>query len=288
MTSAPNLPDGSAARLACLAELVKPIHLTPTQRNIVRTLVKHVDQASYLSATEVADLAQVSQPSVTRFAAALGFEGYPQLRQALREASEPVRDDAALTRNEWQRSIDYELDALHRVRQKLEDETEIREVAELLTAGKPLVVVGHRSAGSIAQYLFHFAAQFLDDVRLLPTPGEADLDALIHARAAGATTVLVIVFPRYPEESLTLMDQAKELGLEVICLTDSLASVAIPHADRTLIAPVDSSLVFDSYAIPMIVANVLLAAMTEVNLGAAQTRLEHYDVIAERYQLFRE
>ena len=42
--------------------------LTPTQRRIAREVVNRGGEVAYLSAAELAELAQVSQPSVTRFA----------------------------------------------------------------------------------------------------------------------------------------------------------------------------------------------------------------------------
>src|SRR2546425_11848617 len=83
--------------------------LTPTQRRIAQSLVEHAARAGYLSSSEVAELATVSQPSVTRFAMALGYDGYPALRQRIRDlihtgsshdGSAESPDEAR--RNEWQ------------------------------------------------------------------------------------------------------------------------------------------------------------------------------------------
>src|ERR687889_1809160 len=65
-------------------DLFQGARLTPTQRRIAHSLVQHAPNAAYLSAAEVANLAGVSQPSVTRFAMALGYPGYPALRRELR------------------------------------------------------------------------------------------------------------------------------------------------------------------------------------------------------------
>jgi DNA-binding MurR/RpiR family transcriptional regulator len=64
--------------------LVDGVRLTPVQRRIAQCLLDRPGTAAFLSSTELAALAGVSQPSVTRFAVALGFPGYPGLRQALR------------------------------------------------------------------------------------------------------------------------------------------------------------------------------------------------------------
>ncbi|KAB8181770.1 MurR/RpiR family transcriptional regulator [Microbispora catharanthi] len=59
--------------------------MTPVQRRIAHCLAQHAAEAPFLSSIEVAELAGVSQPSVTRFAMALGYSGYPGLRRRFRE-----------------------------------------------------------------------------------------------------------------------------------------------------------------------------------------------------------
>ncbi|WP_258015845.1 MurR/RpiR family transcriptional regulator [Streptomyces sp. AJS327] len=70
-----------------LLRLCEGHRLTPAQRRIAHCLVRHAHEAAFLSSVELAELAGVSQPSVTRFAVALGFDGYPALRRELRAAA---------------------------------------------------------------------------------------------------------------------------------------------------------------------------------------------------------
>lgn len=66
-------------------EFFAGFRLTPAQRRIAQTLVEHSNDVPSMSATEVAELANVSQPSVTRLAAAVGWSGYKEFRSALIE-----------------------------------------------------------------------------------------------------------------------------------------------------------------------------------------------------------
>lgn len=77
-----------------LLKLFEGYRLTPTQRRIAHCLVRRPADAPFLSSVELAELAGVSQPSVTRFAVALGFDGYPALRRHLRETAPPSADEA--------------------------------------------------------------------------------------------------------------------------------------------------------------------------------------------------
>lgn len=280
------MTDPSAHRSSAdrLVDLVRNVHLTPTQRSIVRTLIAHVDRVPYLSTTELAELAHVSQPSVTRLATALGFKGYPHLRAALRESA-PATPGADAPVNDWQRSIDFEIAALQQVRDGVRDQTQVRRIAEAFMASRPLVVVGHRASASVTTYFTYFASRIHDDVRTTSASG-ADVDLLHQAAAAGATAALVVAVPRYPAETLRAIETARELGLTVVGVTDTVVSPIARLVDDLLIAPVDSSLVFDSYASPMILLNVVLAAMAEVDPDDTQTRFERFDVMVARHGVF--
>ncbi|WP_432872600.1 hypothetical protein [Microbispora rosea] len=90
--------DGDAAPR--LLRLFEGHRLTPVQRRIAHCLAQHAAEAPFLSSIEVAELAGVSQPSVTRFAMALGYSGYPGLRRRFRELGvRPGRERDGAGRN---------------------------------------------------------------------------------------------------------------------------------------------------------------------------------------------
>ncbi|MEV4295318.1 MurR/RpiR family transcriptional regulator [Microbispora rosea] len=90
--------DGDAA--SPLLRLFEGHRLTPVQRRIAHCLAQHAAEAPFLSSIEVAELAGVSQPSVTRFAMALGYSGYPGLRRRFRELGvRPGREQDGAGRN---------------------------------------------------------------------------------------------------------------------------------------------------------------------------------------------
>ena len=67
-----------------LQMLINGRHLSPAQRRVARFLVQHPERAIFLSAEELGEHSGVSQPSVTRFAVALGFASYTEMREELR------------------------------------------------------------------------------------------------------------------------------------------------------------------------------------------------------------
>lgn len=266
-------------------DLFQGVRLTPTQRRIAHSLVQHATAAAYLSAAEVAELAQVSQPSVTRFAMALGYDGYPALRRRLREivgAGQP----ASRAGTELQRAVHVEADNLRRLADQLADDSRITTAAKLLAASRPLPVLGLRAAAPLAAYFAYFAAKVLPDVRVLDCGGSLLGDRLDQARAAGASAILAIVLPRYPRETFDGLREARAAGLSVVVITDSPVSPAAEYADVTLAAAVGTQLVFDLHTAPMALSMVVLQAICDTAPAEVQRRLEEFEQSAARRQLF--
>lgn len=271
-------------------DLFQGVRLTPTQRRIAHVIVQRAAEVAYLSAAEVAELAGVSQPSVTRFAMALGHPGYPALRRALR-ALVPVGPPGAATEappgeNAMQRAVRAEADHLRTLADQLGNLDQVTEAARLLAASRPLPVLGLRAAAPLAAYFGYFAAKVHPDVRVLDTGGSLLTDRLDQARAAGAGAMLAVVLPRYPREALAAVREARAAGLAVVALTDSAVSPVAEWADVVLPAAVGTHLVFDLHTGPMALAMVLLQAMCDAAPEAAQRRLEEFEATAARRQYF--
>ncbi|MFF4892041.1 MurR/RpiR family transcriptional regulator [Micromonospora chersina] len=278
--------ESGAAPTDRLLDLFHGVRLTPTQRRIAHCLVQQAGAAAYLSAAEVAELAGVSQPSVTRFAMALGHDGYPALRRRLRELTATGAADPADTGNALQRAVHAEMGNLDRLAGQLADAGRIAEVGKLLAASRPLPVLGLRAAAPLAAYFAYFAAKVHPDVRVLDDGGSLLADRLEQAVAAGAGALLAFVLPRYPRETMDALREAREAGLTVVAITDSPVSPATDHADVVLPAAVGTDLVFDLHTAPMTLAMVVLQAICDATPAETQARLEAFESSATRRQLF--
>jgi DNA-binding MurR/RpiR family transcriptional regulator len=278
--------DGPVRTAERVLDLFHGARLTPTQRRIAHCLMEHAQRVAYLSASEVADLAGVSQPSVTRFAMALGYEGYPALRKELRWLAVDEAPQQESEHNPMQLAVQAEADHLVRLRDQLGRLDDVERAARLLVETPVLAVIGLRAAAPLVGYFGYFAAKVRPDVRILDTGGTNLLDRLDQARHAGASAVLAVVLPRYPRESLDAIREAKAAGLAVVVITDSAVSPAAEAADVALPAAVGTQLVFDLHTGPMAMAMVLLQAMCDADPEPAQRRLEEFEATATRRHIF--
>ena len=277
---------GSTARLQALFEGHR---LTPTQRRIAHCMVRRAADAPFLSSVELAELAGVSQPSVTRFAVALGFDGYPALRKHLRDVA-PAADERAAgdgAYNEYQQAVQSEIDNLRHLAALLADPEPVLRAGRLLAASRPLPVLGLRAASAQARGFTYFARKVHPDVRLLDEGGTMLADRIDAAQRAGATTLLCFALPRHPREVVEGLEYAQETGLTVVTVADSTFAPVARHSDLLLPAAVGTGLAFDTACAPMLLGRVLLEAMCDA-LPDAQARLEEFDARAAARGLFVE
>lgn len=271
-----------------LLALFGQTRLTPTQRRLAQCLTERAAEAPYLSSGELAKLANVSQPSVTRFAVALGFSGYPELRRRLRAVTVNFGNESLeqARRNELQQAAGEEIENITRLQHLLEDRSDIGRASELLAASTPLLVIGLRASTGLANYFGFFASKVHDDVRVLTHGGSLLADQLERAVEGGASAALAFVLPRYPRESLDTLRRARRLGLQIVTITDSEFAPVRDVSDVVLPASVGSRLVFDSQAAPMLLAMLLLQDMCDVDAKSTQMRLEAFEESAARRRLF--
>lgn len=285
---AASMVDAWAIQQSGMSALFRTANLTPIQRRIAQCLLEHPDEAAFMSSPQIAGLAGVSQPSVTRFAAALGFGGYTALRREFQRlaTAAPRAARAARDGNEWQVAAANEITNLRSLAEDVRDRDDVTRAARSLMQSSPLPIVGLRAGAYLATYLEYFAAKIHQDTRLLTAGGSLLLDRLEQAKEAGATAALFAVLPRYPEEVLHVLRSARALGLTIVAITGSRIGPVNEDADITLAAPSNHSLVFDSHAAPLVLASILVDAMCDAGGADCQRRLERFEDSARRRSIF--
>ena len=281
---APGTPDtpGASARLH---QLFEGRRLTPTQRRIAHCLVRQAAAVPFLSSVELAQLAGVSQPSVTRFAVALGFDGYPALRRHLREVAPAAVAVDGRPSNQYQQAVQAEIDNL-------------RQLASLLADSGPWNARagcspprGRCRCSACAPPPPRHAASPTSPRRCIPTyacstrVGSLLADRIDTARRAGASALLCFALPRHPRELLDALGHARDTGLTVVTIADGTFAPVAAHSDLLLPAAVGTGLVFDTVSAPMLLGQVLLEVMCD-GLPDAQVRLEEFDARAAARGLF--
>ncbi len=270
-----------------LSVLFNRHRLSPTQRRLARYIIDNPHEAPFLSSVELAARVGVSQPSVIRLSVALGYKKYGGLQKDLRKlvlsaAESGERDEG----NKFQSAVAAEIRNLKAMEKSLADPRIVSAVGRDLAASEPLCVMGLRVSAPLAEYFGYFAKKIHPDVRLITGGGTTVADQLSHARQAGAEWILCFLLPRHPRETLQAMAYAKSLGLRVAIITDHTPGPVAEACDVVLPADVGTQLVFDSQAAAMVLAGVLLEAMSDASSARTQARLEDFEQRAAEMDWF--
>jgi len=271
-----------------LLALLDGRRLSPAQRRIAQYLIDHLSEAAFLTSVDLADRAGVSQPAVSRFATALGFPGYPALREALRPIvlGSVAETPQQVRRNEFQAAIAAEEANLATLHEFAANPERIASVGRALAVSPCLPVLGLRMSDPVAYYFTYSAARIHPDVRFVDSAGSAAFDLLLQARQAGGTWLLAFMLPRYAAEAVTVLDEARRRGFQIALVTDSRLAPWAEHADVVFPAPVGSRLVFDSHAAPMVLAGLLVQAIADAEPARTQLRLEEHEALNEQHRYY--
>jgi DNA-binding MurR/RpiR family transcriptional regulator len=288
---------GQGVPADALLTLLDGRRLSPAQRRIAQYLLDHMPDSAFLSSVALARRAGVSQPSVTRFAAALGFSGYPAFRDALRAIAldSPGTADGRDHRegpdgpgglapagpddagHEMQAAVADEIANLRALHELLADPRAVTGLARELVTSVPLAVLGLRISAPLAEYFSFAARRIHPDVRCLTFGGSVVFDALLHASEAGGKWLVAFALPRYPAETVQALRFARQLGMRTAVITDVRFVPFAGDADVLLPAGVGTRLLFDSHAAPAVLAGVIVQAMADADPVRARDRLREHE-----------
>ncbi|WP_374455985.1 MurR/RpiR family transcriptional regulator [Nocardioides sp.] len=268
----PTVVQGAARQW--LADRCHRQRLSPSQRRVARFYIDSMPDGAFLSTMEAAARAGVSQPTVTRFAAALGFATYAHFQATLREVvlgerTVDLPDDAVPS------PVDAAVSSLERLRATL-DSPAMDAAASMIAGADSLSIVGMRASAALAAHVGFFASHILDDVRLV-TDADTAADSLHRATRAGTAAVLVIAMPRYPASTVRSLTYAKAIGARTVLVVDTASADFAGLADHVLVAPVDSDQVFDSHPAPIVLVMTLLDQVASRRPAQTQDRLETHE-----------
>ena len=169
--------------------------LHPSERRLADTILSFPGEIASYSATELAQLANVSNATVTRFVRRLGYENFDQARQAARanqqtgaavfrvSASDQGPDAALMAQiTQGRQNVENSFAAISLA--------EIDDLADAILHADRVWIIGFRTARAFAAYLGAQVGQTIPNVTELPIAGQTLAESLTSIR----TGDVVIVF----------------------------------------------------------------------------------------------
>ena len=242
--------------------------MSKRQKSIAEYILGNYDKASFMTAAKLSKETGVSESTVVRFAAELGFDGYQKLQRALKEVTRAKlnalqRIDMASDRIDSNNILDtvlqLDIEKIHSTMEEI-DPDQFEKAADALVKARRIYILGLRSSATLARFLFFYINPVFDDVKLINASSGSEMFEQI-LKVNEQDVVFGISFPRYSTRTVQALEYAKSKGATVIGLTDTGASPIKKVADYCLTACSDMVSFVDTLVAPLSVLNALLVSI---------------------------
>lgn len=239
--------------------------LTEKRRRLAALVLDEPEFVALSSARQFGVRAGADPATVVRFSRQVGFAGYAELRDAVRQSLmlqvtplEKARRRLNLSHPDISvvtQSFESDLDNLSRLPGANRAE-QMEEVAQKILAARSVVLV----SGGLSQAVTATFAHLLQlvGVNALNAPDEV-AGAVAIARADESDVVIGVSFWRYISSTTRLLRHAHERGVWTAAITDSLAAPTAELADVVLTADVGAPEISLSVVAPISLVNSLAA-----------------------------
>ncbi len=268
-------------------------HFSKGQKKIAAYIFENYDKAAFMTANKLGREVGVSESTVVRFAAALGFEGYPQFQRSLKElikrnlnAVQRVRvtDEQIGGGDVLSKVLNMDIDTVKRTDQAI-DIKDFNQAVDYILDAKRIYVMGMRGAYSLSSFINYYFNMLFDNVTLVRGDSNADVFEQI-IRIGEGDVILGISFPRYSKKTVRALQYAKDQGACVISITDSPKSPIAGLSDVVLYAKSEMISFVDSLVAPMSLINALLVTLGQRRHEQLYNTLLNLETIWDEYQVY--
>ena len=249
------------------------------QKRIAAFILDNYDRAAFMTAARLGETASVSESTVVRFAAQLGYDGYPEMQKALQElirgkltsiqriqVSRDQMSGADILGSVMQR----DMNSIHNVIEQLDRDAFSRAVDKLLGA-EHIYILGVRSSSFLAGYLNFYLHLIFKNVTLVQSSAAGEIFEQLF-RSGEGDVMIAFSFPRYSKDTINAARFARSRGAEIIAITDQKQSPVAQMSSAALLAPSEMLSFIDSMTAPMSLINALLVGIaTKMGTDVTET-----------------
>jgi len=263
------------------------------QKLLASYITDNYDKAVFLTAARLGEVVGVSESTVVRFAANLGYKGYPEFQEALEEMvrnklSSVQRMEVTYGRIGQSKILEAVLQAdMEKIKGTLEkiDQNAFELAVDTILNARKIYVVGIRSCAPLAGFLAFYLNFMFENVVQLHTNSSSELFEQM-VRINREDVIIGISFPRYSMRTLKALEFANNRNAKVITLTDSVHSPMNLYSSCNLIADSDMASIVDSLVAPLSVINALIVALCMRKQDEVAETFETLEDIWDEYQVY--
>lgn len=264
--------------------------LSPTEARIAHHIIRNIDKIPFETGSSLARKAGVSEISVSRFLRKSGYKGIGGLKLELKLEAVNERH-LTVDHRDWDEHYasvrENELRTIDTLFQEFAAE-DWRALVQTVAEAEQVHVTGFQALKGTAEDFARRLALARDEVRFL-SAGDGMLgEWLSHfgdAQPKPRALILIDGVP-YANDGLKIAQIAKEIGFQVIVISDEFCDWAHEVADHKMFAASGSGLYIESTVGLTLILNMLVDAVARRNPGLGTLRLDRWQILMRRLNIF--
>ena len=265
-----------------------------SQRKIASFITRNYDKAAFMTAARLGNTVGVSESTVVRFAAELGYDGYPEMRKALQDMirnclTSVQRIEAAKGLLENQDILSAVLNSdIEQIRTTMEETNrdDFNSAVDAIVRAEHVYIFGLRSSAPIASFMGFYFNFLFENVRVVNENSVSEVFEQI-LRIGKNDVMIALSFPRYSKRTIKAMRYARDRQATVIGITDNVNSPIAEIADIPLCARSDMVSFVDSLVGPLSLVNALIVAVSTKAKGSElETDFNRLEAIWAEYDVY--
>ena len=247
---------------------------------------KNYDKAAFMNVEQLSSATGVSEATVVRFSAELGYEKYSHLQRSLNDfAKSKLTSVQRLehARLQYENTdvlssvLESDIDKIKKTLTQI-DKTAFVGAVDALINAKKIYIIGLRGSSALARFLSYYLNFLFPHIKLVNGTSVGDIFEQMF-RIGEGDVLVALSLPRYSLRTIRAVKHAKKNNATIVAITDGQDSPVLEFCDYPLVAKTDMEAFVDSLVAPMSLINALIVAITMKLPEEALTSLQKLENI---------
>ncbi len=262
-------------------------------RKIANAVLNDYDKVAYMTAYRLGKHVGVSESTVVRFAAVLGYDGYSDFQRAIQELVK-----TKLTPNQrieitkqrigkgdiLENVMHSDIDKIKYTLDNIDRDAFYKSVDAILSA-KSIYIIGARSSEPVARILQYNLSLIFDNVKFINATSTAEVFEQMFS-INSYDVLIAFSFPRYSSKVVNAVKFAQSKDATTVAVTDSIISPLVQYAAYTLLAQSDMASFMDSLVAPISIINAIIVEITGRREKKITERFDMLEKIWDEYDVY--
>ncbi len=270
----------------------KYVNLSKKHKIVADFVLNNYDKAAFMTAKKISEAVNISESTVVRFAKKIGYEGFPEFQEDLRDSIKRIlttkqklysKVDMSTFEDSIKSSFEYDINSIKKTMSNIDFDA-LKKAVDTIMSSKSVYILGLRSSKVLADYFSFYLNFFHENVKSINHGASDIIDQLINLKEGDM--LICISFPRYSNQILEYAKIINDKGIKLLALTDSIDSPIVEFSTHFLLADYSIDSFIDSHVSPMSLINAIVMAIAQQNQDLVNSKFQKLEDIWLKYNVY--